>query len=136
MNSPQLKRRSFLSFAIIASGVAVLGAFGQRVLANAAKLIDMSKKDDPAVKMATGLNYVADTKEALAKPDLKKQAEEKAKTSKVDASKQNCGNCQFYAEVEKDKAGKCTLIQGVLVHKGGWCTSWVKHASYKPDGAK
>lgn len=136
MNSlNKLNRRSVLSFAVLASGLALLGSVGQKAIAAAAKLklIDLSKKDDPAVKSAAGLNYVAKTEEALKKPALKKQMEEKAKNFKVEAAKQNCANCQFYASVEENKAGKCTLIQNVLVHNTGWCTSWIKHATYKPD---
>jgi len=124
-----MKRRHFFkTLGLLAASGWVLGQ-AKLAFAQAAKLIDMSTKtrkdkdNETAVKTAKGLNYVEDLAKALKDKKINKVDQPGFK-----AAEQKCSTCQFYAEVEKGKAGSCTLIPKVLVHANGSCNTWVKKA--------
>lgn len=119
-------RRTFLKKSALIGFTAFL--FGSlKVFADALKIIDMSgktrndKDNAAAIKTAAGLGYVDSLAAALKAGKIKKVDQ-----GAIKAASQTCAACQFYKEVEKGKAGTCTLIPKVLVHADGSCNTWVK----------
>lgn len=139
MNPSKISRRLVLKGMLVSLSIAALGqimSFSQGAFAAAKKLIDMSgKSSDPtnkaALNVAKGLNYVEDAKAADKAGKIKR-----VEKSGVAPSNQICRTCQFYKVVEENKSGECMLIPNVLVHHGGYCNSWVKMASLKPEEIK
>ncbi len=121
-----MNRRLFLQTAACWSA---LLALPKVAFAEGLKLIDLSgkKRADAANKtamgIAQGLNYVEDVAQAAKEGKVK--FPDKGGVKMAD---QPCSSCNFYTCVEGQKAGKCMLIPGVLVHAGGGCMSWVKGA--------
>ena len=113
-----------------------VGVFASKTFAAAKKLIDMSGKsadaaNKAALNVAKGLGYVEDGNAASKAGKIKR-----VEKAGVAPEHQICRTCQFYKVVEEGKSGECTLIPGVLVHHGGYCNSWIKSASMKPEEIK
>ena len=130
-----VNRRRFFSGLLKISGVALAGRyFPETAFAAAPELIDMSGKkrkdalNEQAVKIAKGLNYVADVDEALKAGKIKVIEKKNAQGKSFGPKDQNCANCQFYTP--KGAGGTCMLILNgqILVHENGWCNSWTPKA--------
>lgn len=131
-----MNRREFLTISAVAGfGALAVTQFplSKALAEGQLKLIDMKSKT-PQAAQAKGLGYVADLKKALADKKMataagldldKKKA--MAASSKKKPEEQTCASCNFYTSV-KEGQGKCTLIQGVLVHGPGSCNTWVPKA--------
>lgn len=71
--------------------------------------------------MAAALKYRQDA--------TKVPVTERVKKIDVEGKDQFCSNCNFYksmGEVDKVKAGECTLIKAGMVTEKGWCMTWTK----------
>lgn len=79
---------------------------------------------EPGKGMAATLNY-QHVHSAV------KDAALKTERNGLAFEKQFCNNCALYKACGtkgKDKVGECTVLPGVVVKDGGWCSTWNKKA--------
>jgi hypothetical protein len=140
----QFSRRHFFKltgFAALAMTVgSTVAIWGQRVWAEALKLVDMSKKKrtDPAnltgAGILAGMGYVENA-DAGEKAGKIKRADKPLPSGKgvMPAKSQYCHNCFFIDDqhVNSKEPGMCKLATTVLVHSNGYCNTYTVNPKAK-----